>query len=177
MPILIIVYSGYVYRTYEHRTLIQSKVNHGCGRWTSRMNSDSGSDAATTGANPTSSTLLVYNAWMLTWSDSDIPNLTPRPPSITNRMLVPTWTPGEVIPPGKYDRESPDGPNRNYFLDERVQWFLMVGMPIIGALLIGSCVFCCVRESKKHKKKKREWARRVAAEAAAEGVPALPGEK
>jgi hypothetical protein len=86
-------------------------------------------------------------------------------------MRVPTWTPGDVIPPGKYDRESPSGPNRNYFLPERAQWFLMVGMPIIGALLISSCVYCCVRESKK---KKRDRARRAAAARAtadAEGVP------
>jgi hypothetical protein len=83
-------------------------------------------------------------------------------------MLVPTWTPGEVIPPGKYDRE-PGGPNRNYFLDVNVQWFLMVGMPIIGALLIGSCVFCCVRHNKKEKRQKARWA--AARAAAAEGVP------
>jgi hypothetical protein len=86
-------------------------------------------------------------------------------------MLVPTWTPGDVIPPGKYDREPPSGPNRNYFLSEGALWFLMVGMPIIGALLIGSCVYCCVRESKN---KKRERARRAAAARAtadAEGVP------
>lgn len=164
---LTIACSGYVYGTFDYRTLIWSKIPHGCGRWTSRLNSDSGSDATTTtGADFASSTLLVQYAWALTWSSSDIPNLTPQPPSITNSMFVPTWTPGEVIPPGKYDRESPNGPNRNYFLPEGAQWFLMIGMPIIGALMIGSCVFCCVRSSKK---KKRERAARAAR--AAEGVP------
>jgi hypothetical protein len=33
-------------------------------------------------------------------------------------MLIPTWVPGEVVPDGKYDRESASGPNRNYFLPE-----------------------------------------------------------
>jgi hypothetical protein len=89
-------------------------------------------------------------------------------------MLIPTWVPGEVVPDGKYDRESASGPNRNYFLPETAQWFLMVGMPIIGALMIGSCVFCCVRSSKK--KKRKRAARRAAATAAAataveKGVP------
>jgi hypothetical protein len=158
------------------------------------LNSDSGSgsDAATiTGADAAtitgadadaaSSTLLIHNAWAITWWASDIPNLTPRPPSITNRMLVPTWTPGEVIPDGKYDRESASGPNRNYFLPENAQWFLIIGMPIIGALLIGSCVFCCVRNSKKENRARRARQARLAARlaaaadanatAAAEGVP------
>jgi len=47
-----------------------------------------------------------------------MPNLTPQPPTITNSMLIPTWVPGEVVPDGKYDRESASGPNRNYFLPE-----------------------------------------------------------
>ncbi|KAK3299622.1 uncharacterized protein B0H64DRAFT_389160 [Chaetomium fimeti] len=165
---------GYEFHYFKHRTLIQSKIPHACGRWTSRLDSDLGSDTATiTSVDIASSTLLVHNAWALTWSASDITNLTPQPPSITHRMLVPTWTPGDVIPPGKYDRESPSGPNRNNFLDVNAQWFLIVGMPIIGALLISSCVYCCVRGSK-NKKKKRERARLAAAARAtaeAEGVP------
>ena len=90
-------------------------------------------------------------------------------------MLVPTWTPGDVIPPGKYDRESASGPNRNYFLDGPTMWFLVVGMPIIGALLIGSCVYCCVRRSKYKKKVRASRAAAAAAAARAtanvEGVP------
>ncbi|VBB73718.1 Putative protein of unknown function [Podospora comata] len=152
------------------RELVRGKITNGCGRWTTRLNSDSGSDAATiTGADAASSTLLVHNAWAITWSASDIPNLTPQPPSITNSMLVPTWTPGDVIPDGKYDRSSPSGDNRNNFLPVNAQWFLMVGMPIIGALLIGSCVFFCVRNSKK--KKRARSAAAADATAAAEGVP------
>jgi hypothetical protein len=68
-----------------------------------------------------------------------------------------------------YDRGLPD---RNNFLDKNVQWFLMVGMPIIGALMIGSCVFCCVRHSKK---KKRERARRAGRAAAARATAAAEG--
>ncbi|EAQ85447.1 predicted protein [Chaetomium globosum CBS 148.51] len=161
------------------RTLVQSKIPHACGRWISGLNSDSGSDAVatTTGVDIARSTLLVHYGWGITWSASDIPNLTPQPPSITHRMLVPTWTPGDVIPPGKYDRESASGPNRNYFLDGPAMWFVVVGLPIIGALLIGSCIYCCVRGTKHEKKMK---ARRAAAAAAAtaasatadvEGVP------
>lgn len=114
----------------------------------------------------------MHKPWAITWRASDIPNLTPRPPSITNRMLVPTWIPGEVIPDGKLRPRVPSGPNRNYFLPENAQWFLMVGMPIISALLIGSCVFCCVRSSKKKKRARRaRLAAAADATAAAEGVP------
>ena len=86
-------------------------------------------------------------------------------------MLVPTWTPGEVIPPGKYDRLSPSGLDRNYILSEPIMWFVVIGMPIIGALLISSCVYCCVQGSKEGK---RERALRAAARgtADAEGVAA-----
>ncbi|KAK4194243.1 hypothetical protein QBC40DRAFT_291131 [Triangularia verruculosa] len=161
--------SGYDYLFFKHRELVPERMTNYCGRWTSRLNLDSGSDSATiTGADAASSTLLVHNAWEITWFASDIPNLTPQPPSITNRMLVPTWTPGEFIPDGKYDRSSPSGDNRNNFLPQEAQWFLIIGMPIIGALLIGSCIFCCVRSSKK---KKRARSATVAdATAAAGGV-------
>jgi hypothetical protein len=78
-------------------------------------------------------------------------------------MWVPTWTPGEVIPNGKYDH-SENGDNVNYFLPASLYLFVAIGIPLISAALIGSCVFCCVRSCRKKKRAER-------AAAAAEGVP------
>ncbi|KAH6856632.1 hypothetical protein B0I37DRAFT_79822 [Chaetomium sp. MPI-CAGE-AT-0009] len=165
--------SGYTYLDFEHRgsEIAPEEITNGCGRWTSGLNSDSGSDAPSiTDADAASSTLLIHNAWAITWAESDIPNLTPQPPTLTNSMLVPTWIPGEVIPDGKYDR-SPSGVDRPKLLPENAgEWFLLVGMPSIVALSIGSCVFCCVRSCCK-KKRARRARQAAAAAAAAEGVP------
>jgi hypothetical protein len=87
-------------------------------------------------------------------------------------MLVPTWTPGEVIPDDMYDRSASDS---RPLMPLSVQWFLMVGVPIIAALLIGSCIFCCVRGNKKGKRERKARMERLAAAAdgtaPAEGVP------
>ncbi|KAM0326925.1 hypothetical protein ACHAQA_006045 [Verticillium albo-atrum] len=155
--------SGFDYLSFNHSELVTKDIFNACGRWTSRLDSGFGSDASNmTSDNAAGSTLLAHKAWSIAWYSSDISSLTPQPPSITNDMLVPTWTPGEVIPDGKYDL-SPNGDNVNYFLPENVQWFLMIGMPIIGALMIGSCVFCCVRSSKKKRRARRAEAATAAA--------------
>ena len=93
----------------------------------------------------------MHEAWHITWAASDTSTLSPTLPEITSDMLVVTWVPGESIPPGVYDRE--------YVIRDGLQipnaafWFMIVGLPIIGALLIGSCIGCCVRH---HRSKKRE---------------------
>ena len=48
-------------------------------------------------------TILVHEAWIVTWAESDRSTLTPSLPDLTNGMTLPTWTPGDKIPNGEYD--------------------------------------------------------------------------
>ena len=161
-PRLMIECSGFEYASYGHSLYVVSDMTHGCARLTS------GVDSMSVAASTAGSTLLVHEAWAITWYASDTPGLTPQPPTMTNRMLVPTWTPGEVIPDGKYDQDV-NGQNTNHFLPEPAQWFLMVGMPVIGAVMIGSCIFCRVRSSKKKRRARRAAKAQDAADAAGGG--------
>ncbi|KAH9242583.1 hypothetical protein K456DRAFT_1732369 [Colletotrichum gloeosporioides 23] len=49
-------------------------------------------------------------------------------------MRVHTWTPGEKIPKSRDDANKVD--NGVQYMSQGVLWFLMVGMPIIGALML-----------------------------------------
>ncbi|OLN81179.1 hypothetical protein CCHL11_10359 [Colletotrichum chlorophyti] len=93
-----------------------------------------------------------HSAWALTWAASDTATLTPKLPTLTSGMRVPTWTPGEKIPKGEYDQFRND--NLPY-IGDGAYYFLMIGMPIIGALMIGSCMWCCIRKCKKNRREKR----------------------
>ncbi|KAK2775159.1 TTL domain-containing protein [Colletotrichum kahawae] len=56
---------------------------------------------------------LMHDAWIVTWAKSDTATLTPKLPTLTSSMTVWTWTPGEEIPKGRYERRSlvnDDGP-------------------------------------------------------------------
>lgn len=46
---------------------------------------------------------------------------------------------GETIPDGKYDMVSDHKGGRDGYI-----WFLMIGLPIIGAAIIGAGIWCCV---------------------------------
>jgi hypothetical protein len=79
--------------------------------------------------------------------------ITPQLPTITNSILVPTWTPSQVIPDSLYDIDNStrDHPNS---LSKGALWFLIVGMPIIGAIVISLCVWGCVWKCKKNRREK-----------------------
>ena len=114
-------------------------------------------------------TLMVHRPWLVTWASSDRATLTPEPPTLTSRMVVPTWTPGEVIPDGKYDPE-PDPPQEHpNFKIFDLFMFLVVGLPVIGIgiIITGFCIWACVFGSKKEREEKRQRAL-----AAAEGAGA-----
>ncbi|KAG5658080.1 hypothetical protein KAF25_007031 [Fusarium avenaceum] len=120
-----------------------------CGRWlqnTDELSTTSNAEAASSVS--TIRTLMLHKAWSISWNASDTSTMTPKLPSLTNRMEVPVWTPGQDIPKGEYD-ESPveDGP-----LSGVTGRFLLIGIPIIGVffVLLGAWI-CFVR----HKRRKR----------------------
>lgn len=95
----------------------------------------------------------VHNAWHISWAASDTSTLSPALPELTSSKFVPTWVPGESIPPGMYDREQNihDGVQ----IPQSLLWFLMVGLPILGALLIGCCIRCCVIGCRSKRRERR----------------------
>ncbi|KAK1995690.1 hypothetical protein LX36DRAFT_712954 [Colletotrichum falcatum] len=99
-----------------------------------------------------SQTIMVHEGWEVTWAASDTATLTPKLPTLTSYMVVPVWTPGEHIPDGQYDPTPPSG---SHWIEGSALWFLIIGMPIIGALMIGSCIWCCVRSCKKKRRAKK----------------------
>ncbi|KAK1954547.1 hypothetical protein LY78DRAFT_594003 [Colletotrichum sublineola] len=98
-------------------------------------------------------TAMVHEAWVVTWAASDTATLTPKLPTLTSSMLVPTWTPGERIPDGQWD--NPQRLSSERWLEGSLLYFLIIGMPIIGALMIASCIWCCVRSCKKKRRAKK----------------------
>ncbi|KAF4162406.1 hypothetical protein CNMCM6936_002132 [Aspergillus lentulus] len=90
--------------------------------------------------------IQVHEAWAISWAGSDTATMSPSLPTLTNSMIVPTWVPGEIIPPARYDRgyEGSDMPGW-----EPILRFLMIGVPIIGVALLAASVWCCI------------WCRRV----------------
>ena len=102
-------------------------------------------------------TIVVHEAWAVTWVDSDRSTLTPKLPDLTSSMSVPTWTPGDKIPKGKYDRD--DSKSEEEFFGHDLYWFMIVGIPVMTVVLALPCVWCCVRCCRRSRRKKKVAAR------------------
>ncbi|KAF5003265.1 hypothetical protein FDECE_10165 [Fusarium decemcellulare] len=125
---------------------------HHCGRWVQNAHEQTTkSDTEAASSINTGRTLMLQQAWSISWNASDTSTLTPKLPSLTGNMEVPTWTPGQDIPDGKYD-ESPvdDGP----FSDG---WgrFQLIGLPIIGVSFVVLGVWICMVRYKRRKRAAR----------------------
>lgn len=88
-------------------------------------------------------TIMVHEAWIVTWAASDRSTMTPSLPDLTNGMTLPTWTPGDKIPNGEYDdtasREKKLAAKNNHLI-------LTVGL-VGGAILFlisGGVIVCCM---------------------------------
>ncbi|KAK1973959.1 hypothetical protein LZ30DRAFT_741958 [Colletotrichum cereale] len=107
-------------------------------------------------------TLTLHPAWLITWEASDTATLTPKLPTLTSSMLVPEWTPGQVIPDHKYDRDF--NRTNKWFSDEWIRFF-MIGLPIICTLFIALCVYCCCVRRCLRKRRQRRAAAATAGDA------------
>jgi hypothetical protein len=115
--------------------------------------------------------IQVHQPWHVSWKESETDDLPLSLPALTSSMWVPTWVPGKPIPSGWYQG---NGRNSTSLGDmEGVIWFLIIGVPMISLALIGSCVWCCVHNSRVRRREKlralQEQMRR--AYEAAPGVP------
>lgn len=119
-----------------------------CGKFARNIEDDEDEDSSDTNLGKT---VMVHQGWAITWAASDTATLTPKLPTLTSSMRVPTWTPGQKIKGGAYDPSHPSPSTREY-LSDGVFYFLTVGLPIFGALSIGLCIWCCVRRCKKDRR-------------------------
>ncbi|KAF5494359.1 hypothetical protein CGCS363_v009220 [Colletotrichum siamense] len=130
-------FDGYIYAT--------SIFSERCGRYAS---------ATAFGSSVSEDkTLMVHEAWAVTWGASDTPTLTPQLPTLTNSMLVPVWTPGDRISDGIYDH---DGGKDGNAMSKTMRLVLLIGLPIIAAIIICLITWCGVRKYRRSKRKKRE---------------------
>jgi hypothetical protein len=141
-------FSGYSFLRTDN--IVSDLLSTACGRWISSnaisVNSDDGKSMTVEDA------FVVHEAWAITWMSDDTSTLTPSLPTLTNGKWVPTWTPGQVIRDGEYDRHPDDSKE---FLDGPAMWFVVVGLPIIGFVCILACIGCCVVTQRK-KRRQRE---------------------
>ncbi|CAJ0538944.1 Ff.00g068040.m01.CDS01 [Fusarium sp. VM40] len=142
--------SGYTRLNDDDWELVAYDIStYHCGRWvqnTDELSTTSNAEAASSVS--TIRTLMLHKAWSISWNASDTSTMTPKLPSLTNKMEVPVWTPGQDIPKGKYDESLvEDGP-----LSGVTGRFLLIGLPIIGVffVLLGAWI-CFVR----HKRRQR----------------------
>lgn len=99
--------------------------------------------------------ILAHRAWAITWEGTDTPYMSPSLPKLTSSMLVPTWTPGEIIPDGKYGLGIKDLGTEPHTADKLIYVAIIVPS-IIGGSLIVCMLWSCVRWNKKRKKRAEE---------------------
>ncbi|WQF78890.1 hypothetical protein CDEST_03904 [Colletotrichum destructivum] len=99
---------------------------------------------------------MVHDPWAVTWAASDTATLTPKLPALTNSVALPTWTPGQVIPDSVY--EPPRAHNDGLQISQSAYLFICIGIPLITAAMIGSCIGCCVQSCRKRRREERALA-------------------
>jgi hypothetical protein len=128
--------------------LVTSLVPNRCGKFARNIEDDEEDSSDNTNSGKT---VMVHQGWAITWAKSDTATLTPKLPTLTSEMRVPEWTPGQKIRDGEYDRYPSYSIDTEELLGHDFYWFLAVGLPVLGALSIGLCIWCCVRKCKKER--------------------------
>jgi hypothetical protein len=97
----------------------------------------------------------VHNVWYISWQFSDTATLSPPPPqfSCTTSSLK-TWVPGETVDPKVLG--VCDGSNSGLsHADMRGYFFLVIGLPLIGSLVLGLCCASWCRKNHKRSEARR----------------------
>lgn len=111
-----------------------------------------GEDDEDASSRPVGTTYMVHEGWAITWAKSDTATMTPKLPTLTSEMTVPTWTPGQKIEDGEYDRYRDDTQSSEEFFGKDLYWFLVVGVPIIFVVSVASCIWCGVRKCRRDRR-------------------------
>lgn len=135
--------------TYE--SVFDSRSKHRCRRW--GWNTGTAADFPDP-ATPSNEVTMVHQPWAVTWAASDTATLTPKLPTITSSMTVPTWTPGETIPDGQWDANRSQDDGGQCELDG-LMGFVVIGLPVMGLFVLCLYIWCCVRACRTRRREKR----------------------
>ncbi|KAJ0124419.1 uncharacterized protein J7T55_005757 [Diaporthe amygdali] len=105
--------SGFSYLGFPGYALVTSLVPNRCGKFARNIEDDA-EDSSDTNLGKS---VMVHQGWAITWAASDTATLTPKLPTLTSSMRVPTWTPGQEIKGGAYDPSHPSPSTREYLSD------------------------------------------------------------
>lgn len=152
--------SGYTFSYFEgERQFASTLVPNQCGRWIESKAEESEDDGATTATAtasaldrddsiiPPDGTLIIHQAWAITWASSDRTHLSPQPPTLTHSELISSWKPPESVPTTRPAQENPD--TGQQYISNSAVWFLMVGLPIIVVLLFAGLCFWGIRRRRR----------------------------
>ncbi|PVH72654.1 hypothetical protein DL98DRAFT_539040 [Cadophora sp. DSE1049] len=84
-------------------------------------------------------TLMIHEAWGVTWAASDRSTMSPQLPDMTSWMLIPTWMAGDVIPDGMYDTEA----NHDGGYKGLITLIAVVGVLVLLAIIAVVCICGC----------------------------------
>ncbi|EEU47095.1 uncharacterized protein NECHADRAFT_36784 [Fusarium vanettenii 77-13-4] len=139
------------------RFLASTLLPNQCGRWIESKAEESEENGATTATAsaldqddsiiPPDGTLIIHQAWAITWASSDRTHLSPQPPTLTNNELIPSWKPPEFVPTTRPAQENPD--TGQQYISNSAVWFLMVGLPIIVVFLFAGLCFWGIRRRRR----------------------------
>ncbi|KAF4471174.1 hypothetical protein FALBO_1917 [Fusarium albosuccineum] len=157
--------SGYTFDWFGGaQQLASTLVPNQCARWvksTTGMSDEDGTITATASdieqndsVITPDGTLMVHQAWAISWAASDTAHLSPQPPALYSGETVASWDPHESVPSDR-PVEEPVNDHVNMYISNSAVWFLMVGLPIIAVLLISSCCWCCIRNRRKEKRRRQ----------------------
>ncbi|KAG8163825.1 hypothetical protein KVR01_005743 [Diaporthe batatas] len=143
--------SGFDYAFYG--PVVPTFLSNPCGKYGDRRDTeDTGEEGEDASSTRVGTTFMVHEGWAITWAKSDTATMTPKLPTLTNEMRVPTWTPGQKIRDGEYDRYHNDSQSSEEWFGKDLYWFLVVGVPIIFVLSVASCVWCGVRKCRRDRR-------------------------
>lgn len=102
---------------------ITATVSHGTGSTTTSITSG----------------LLVRHPWHIAWRARDRKTLSPRPPKLDRYETITSWIPGSSVDPASSNR----GNNSGTLYNASPYFFLVIGLPVIGGVLIDTAVCGC----------------------------------
>jgi hypothetical protein len=136
---------------HQDPQLASSVVSNQRERWVKSAEDDG---IATATASHSNGTLMVHQAWAITWDASDRATLSPNPPTLSSGQTIPTWEASQAVTnQALFARENTvhDGPLQDPWIS-----FLMIGLPIIFGCLF-TCLFCmCFWNRRKMRKRGQE---------------------
>ena len=133
-----------------------------------------------TGHHVPSTGMRAHNPWLISWASSDLASLSPAPPTVPcssdPTVVITFWTPGATVDPDLSSKcDQNDGAERWSASATQNYWFMVVGLPLLFAVLIAWSTGCfCYGRARRHRAKLE---RAAALELVRTGAPISAGDR